>query len=100
MSNEKILNIIYSAISEANNSKDASEQILLAPDEVLYGASGKLDSLALVSLILDIEERISQEFGASLTLADDRAMSQHNSPFRTAAALADYIAMLLGEASQ
>lgn len=99
MSNDKILALIFSAISEINQQREPEHQIVLEPDCVLFGANGKLDSLALVSLILDIEERISDEFGIAITLADDRAMSQRNSPFRTAAALADYVAVLLGEAA-
>ena len=97
MSNEQILKLIYAAISEINQQLDEHQQILLEPDSVLFGANGALDSLGLVSLILDIEERIADEYGKTVTLADDRAMSQRNSPFRTATSLADYIELLLKE---
>ena len=98
MSKEKTIELIFSAIDELNQLREAGEQIPMEPDVTLFGVSGRLDSLALVSLILDVEERLSQEYGVSISLADDRAMSQRNSPFRTAAVLADYIESLLANA--
>ena len=42
---------------------------------------GVLDSMALVNLIADVEDAVSEKFGASITLADEKAMSARNSPF-------------------
>lgn len=63
----------------------------------LIGKQAVLDSLALVTLIVDLEQRVEEEFGAALTLADDRAMSQRSSPFRTVGSLVAYLDELLGE---
>lgn len=60
-------------------------------DTVLLGAGGILDSVGLVSLVVDVEEAVNDEFGTDLTLADIRAMSQKNSPFRTVGSLTKYI---------
>ena len=51
--------------------------------------------MALVNLILDVEDAVRTRFGVSLTLADERAMSQTRSPFRTVGTLAEYINLLL-----
>ncbi len=64
---------------------------------VLFGSEGVLDSVALVSFILDVEENIRARTGVSITLADDRAMSQSHSPFRRVSSLADYAAQLVAE---
>ena len=56
-----------------------------------------LDSLALVSLIADLEARIEMDFGRSVVLADERALSQVRSPYRTVDSLAAYIETLLNE---
>ena len=66
-------------------------------DTTIYGNDSRLDSLGLVNLLVTIEQNIEDEFDASLTLADERAMSQKHSPFRTIGTLADYIDMLLKE---
>lgn len=66
-------------------------------DTVLFGRDGLLDSVALVSFILDLEEAIRAACGVSITLADERAMSQSRSPFRRVSSLADYAAQLIAE---
>jgi acyl carrier protein len=59
----------------------------------LFG--GSLDSVGVVSLIVELEEQIAERCGVSITIADDRAMSQQRSPFRTIGSLADYIQDLM-----
>ena len=60
-------------------------------DTVLIGSGAKLDSLNLVSLIVDIEKGLSDKLGIEVSLTDENAMSQQKSPFRTVKTLADYI---------
>src|SRR6266487_1655486 len=57
----------------------------------LFGPSGVLDSLGLVSVLVELEQRVSEVSGRTVTLMDDRAMSQTSSPFRTVDSLADYL---------
>ena len=71
----------------------------LQPDSILFGPGGVLDSLGLVSLVLGLEEALDDQYGVLVTLADERAMSQHRSPFRSVQALADYAAELIRESS-
>jgi acyl carrier protein len=66
----------------------------------LFGGSGFLDSVGLVSLVLDVEQQVNDRWGLSLSLADDRAVSQQRSPFRSVGSLADYVMLLAGEARQ
>jgi acyl carrier protein len=56
----------------------------------LIGRNAVLDSLALVKLIVEVEQRMRAEYGAAITLADERAMSQKHSPFLTAGTLGAY----------
>lgn len=63
----------------------------------LIGKQAVLDSLALVTLIVDLEQRIEADYNVAITLADDRAMSQKHSPFRTVGSLTAYIDQLLAE---
>lgn len=63
----------------------------------IYGASGTnsgLDSLALVSFITDLEQRLSDELGLNVILADEKTMSLRNSPFKDVATLTSYILSL------
>lgn len=55
---------------------------------------GGLDSLALVSFITDLEQTLNDELGLELILADERAMSSKNSPFKNVESLTQYILTL------
>ena len=56
----------------------------LGRETPLFGPSGVLDSLGLVSVLVELEQRISEVSGHTVTLMDDRAMSQASSPGRRA----------------
>ncbi len=68
-------------------------------DTRLIGGNSPLDSISLVSLIIEIEQHISDRFDATIALTDDRAMSERHSPFRTVGTLASLIVQRLAEAS-
>lgn len=95
--NDKIFQTIFAAIDEINEQFEEKQRLPKAIDTVLFGASSTLDSLGLVNLIVATEQRLEEIFNLTLTLADERAMSQKNSPFRTVETLAEYISTLLPE---
>jgi len=97
MSKERFLKIIYNAIESTNNQREKNLKLDKDPDTVLFGNKGVLDSLGLVNLLVIIEQNIEDGFDVNITIADERAMSQKRSPFRTIGTLADYIDMLLKE---
>ena len=92
---DKIEKIIIETLVELN--EELENDSLQNPDSKtkLYGASGGLDSLALVSFITDLEEKISDEFAEEIVLADEKAMSAKTSPFRNVESLTLYIKSLL-----
>jgi len=92
-----VTEIIYRALRSLNEELGASEQVALAPDTRLFGPEASLDSLSLVSVIVDVEAGVAEECGQPVSLTDDRAMSQPVSPFSNVDTLADYIVKLLGE---
>jgi acyl carrier protein len=63
--------------------------------ERLFGEHGAFDSLGLVQVILEVEDRIESRFGVRLTLASEQAMSRRSSPFRSVASLAEFALELL-----
>lgn len=68
------------------------------PEIRLFGEQGELDSLGLVSLIVDLEARVQDQLGASVVLADERAMSNRSSPFRTLESLLAHLQARVTEA--
>lgn len=94
---QKIEKIIVEVLVELNEELENENLNNPTSETKLYGGSGALDSLALVSLITDLEERISDEFEKDIILADEKAMSQRISPFRSVETLTNYIQKLLEE---
>lgn len=91
----KIEEMIKQALTEINEELNSEELKSITKDTKLYGGNSALDSLGLVNLITDLEEMISDEFDIDIVLADEKAMSQRTSPFRTVETLTDYIAMVV-----
>lgn len=94
---ERIIDIIVSVAEELNEDLEKKIQVEKREAAVLIGQKGVLDSIGLVNLIVAVESAVEDEFGSSLVLADERAMSQKRSPFLTIGALAQYIETLLKE---
>tara|TARA_B100000315_G_C14485837_1_gene545158 strand:- start:129 stop:437 length:309 start_codon:yes stop_codon:yes gene_type:complete len=95
--NERIKKVIINSIEEINQQLQKENQLEKSTNTVLFGKDGKLDSLGLVNLLVIIEQNIEDELQVIITLADERAISQRNSPFRTVETLANYIEILLEE---
>src|SRR5216117_2107831 len=95
---ENILAAIYRAVDWINGEMPPDRQLIKAPDTRLLGAESLLDSMHLVSLIIAIEREVEDAFGVALTLADERALSMKESPFRSIQSLADYIGILIRDA--
>jgi acyl carrier protein len=94
---EQVREVLERAIQEVNASLSNPIPSNAPDDTTLYGREGVLDSLALVTLLSSLEEGIEDTFGLSFTLADERAMSQTRSPFRTIGSLTDYVMLLIQE---
>ena len=77
--------------------KDLGEDELGLTEELtaeteLFGRDGVLDSMGLVTLVVSLEQAIEDRFNVHASLADEKALSEARSPFRTVATLADYAA--------
>ena len=71
MDHQTALQLVYDAIDTANELRRADDQIEKTPDERLVGAGGRLDSLALATLLLAVERRVEDETGQSISILDE-----------------------------
>lgn len=97
MSREQIESTVLAAVDEVNLTLPENMKLEPTPDAVVFGRGGKLDSLGLVNFILAVEERLYADLAMEVSLADERAMSQTRSPFRSISSLVDYIQELCNE---
>ena len=63
----------------------------------IFGENAPFDSLEFVNLIVGVEQDIEENYNMSITLADEKAMSEKENPFKTIGSLADYIVVILDE---
>jgi len=87
----QIYEVIYKSIDEINSILKENSRLENKTDTVLYGHNSKLDSLGLVNLIVEVEQRLSDELNVTIDLTDEKALSQNNSPFLTVKTLCEYI---------
>ena len=89
INNGKIIQSIMDAIDEINERYPEEERLSKSVDTVLTGESGKLDSLGLVSFVVAVEERIQNDLGVKISLADE--IGNVDGALRTPATLAEHI---------
>lgn len=86
----QVVEIIKAALVEVMDQAGLPPPTSVTEDTVIVGKDAVLDSLAVVSLIVEVEQALEQKHDVAVTLASDKAMSQKNSPFRTVGVLADH----------
>ena len=87
----ELTEILYNSIDSFSSHYDNYESITKSLDTPLFGEDGILDSLGLVSFLVIVEQIIADEMNINITIADEKAMSQKHSPFRTVGNLKDYL---------
>lgn len=95
---DRVLVAVYLAVDDINDVLPPAEHLDKSLDTQLLGREARFDSLGLVSLIVNVEERVIDEFEVALILGDEQAMSQRRSPFRTLGTLVEYVETRLVEA--
>ena len=96
MTKKEILSLIIASVEDLKEDREMGSHSSVDESTVLFGREGIFDSLGLVSLIVDVEQKI-EDLGISIILGDERAVSQKRSPFRTVQSLADYACQLIQE---
>ena len=92
-----ILVVLSSVIAEINDELPHDKQLGTDPSSVIFGENGALDSLDLIRLVVLLEQQLSEEMGLVLSIADERAMSEENSRFRSVGSLVTHVMDLIAE---
>lgn len=77
----KIRDIVYAALEELNAYRSSESPLEISDSLILFGSGSPLDSLDLVSVITDVEEKLNDELSISLSLTDDYALAAVPSPY-------------------
>lgn len=97
LTGSQIEELILGALNDVNDEQPEDERIEVGPNTPLFGPSAQIDSLALVSVIVDVETALNVDHDLPISLTDDRAMTREISPFDDVQTLKDYIVELVAE---
>lgn len=100
MDKQKIFDIVINQVTELNETLPEDQKFSVNENTVLFGNNSKIDSLSLVSVIVDLEGVFSSEYDFDISLTDDRAMTREISPFDNVSSLVDYIHEVVNENQQ
>ena len=96
---ETLTEMIVNAVRAQQELDGGDEHLPVDESTVLLGEDALIDSLGLVNVIIEVEQRVFDDHGAQIIVVNERAMSMVNSPFRTVGSLAGYVVELMAEAS-
>ena len=97
MTKQEITAIIINQVEQLNDTFPDAQKISVNEKTILFGNGSSIDSLSLVSIIVDLEMLFSDEHGFDISLTDDRAMTREISPFDSVSSLVDYIYEVINE---
>jgi hypothetical protein len=77
--NDRLLQIVFEVLDEINETRPAQDRIAKDPTTPLVGG-GCLDSLAMISLLVGVDERLQREFQTSVDVVAVMALPVSQSP--------------------
>lgn len=91
---QQVIDAVFAAVDAVNAQRRDKPPLAKDLGTVLYGSGSDVDSLGLIELVVAVEEQVEEQLGLSVTLVDERALSQEVSPFSTMGTLVDYVVQL------
>jgi acyl carrier protein len=95
--NASALELVKTVVQDMSRELGYDSLRKVSEDTELFGGTDGIDSLSLVRIVAEIEREAEEKFEKRIVLADERAMSRRNSPFRTVGTLAELLNERIGE---
>lgn len=86
-----IIEIIFTSIKEVNENQPSDNRLKLKKDEFLVSDKSKIDSLGLITLLVNIEDKINKTYNVDLNLLEENFISDEKTPFQTIDNLAEWL---------
>jgi acyl carrier protein len=83
---------VANSIAHINQQLPSDKQISSDLSTKITGPGSDLDSLSLINLVIDIEEKIATSMGRRISILDKGIMSEENKSINTLGELIDWIA--------
>ena len=86
--NDEIETIVRESIAQINEDLADPDLEDLSLDDPLFA---RLDSMAVLDLILEIEGQVQERLGRYVQIADERSMDPQNTPFQTVLSTIEHV---------
>ena len=93
----QITEIVYSAIDELNRELGKSQQLEKSLSTVLSGEGGRLDSIAIVSFQMILEEKIGEAFATDVFLDFEQFIDSAGEEPRTVESLVRHLLAIVSQ---
>jgi acyl carrier protein len=91
MERQEIQEIVVEKVKSLVETLPEEYKFVVNENTKLFGKNANIDSLSLVSIIVDIETCFNEEYGIDVSLTDDTAMTRKTNPVESVTSLVDYI---------
>ena len=91
----EVLASVHAALDVVNEELPPKERLEKAPETLLTGPAGGLDSLALLNFVTFVENELERRLGVTLSLYEDSLPTGTENPFQSVAHLTRHIERLL-----
>jgi hypothetical protein len=88
---DDIFRVVLLAAADLNATQSDAERFDPAENTLLAGDGGQLTSLAVVTFILGVEERLGEALARPVSLFDESLIAAPDGPFRTVGSFVDHI---------
>ena len=90
---DKIKSLVIASLNELKELNELDFE--LTDETVLIGENAVMDSFDFVSFVSDLEEKVADAFGKTITVVSEKAFSKKYSPFKTVDRITDYVIELM-----
>ena len=98
LTSSNVTEIIHETLHALNEERESNEQITVADNTPLLGGESQLDSLAFVSFVADLEDRLMDNTGDEYVLVGEFGEGESN-PFKDIHSLVSHIVTMSPEPS-
>ena len=95
MNKDEIYKTVVKQLEYINETLPEEQKFLVSRETILFGRGSSIDSMSLVSVIVDLEGFFFDEMGMEISLTDDNAMTREISPYDNVSNLVDYLDELI-----
>ena len=97
MNKDEIFQVVVAQLNALNDTLADNQKFSVNYETMLFGRGSSIDSMSLVSVIVDLETYFFDEHNIEVCITDDRAMNRKISPFDNVKNLVDYLDELINE---